>query len=172
MSLEAEMDPVHAPGTRVAQRPHRPQVDQIAAVVVGDSSQVHVVSGDAAAQQPDHGENAHVEAGEDEDPAARRLQVGHRLLEAGSEHIPIRPAQNVVAASRQAYQVRRYLDRTWHLLSDDLAEYLSPDGQVRVAESGSLRGHGFGDAVGPAPEPAARVRVVQSFSETVAQGDE
>ena len=71
------------------------------------------------------------------------------------------------AARGQADQVGCQFDGARHLLGDDLAQQLAPDGQVGVPEPGPLRGQGAGHPVGPAPEPAAGIGVVEPLGEAV-----
>jgi hypothetical protein len=99
------MQPVLAPGGRVAQEPHRPQVDQVALTGVGDRPQVHVVGGDLSAQQLHQRERLRVEAREHEHLAARPAQPGDARVEKLGQRVRI-PAgtNNVVAAARQAHQ--------------------------------------------------------------------
>ena len=162
------MQPVRAPGAGVLQRPHGPQVDQVAPGIVGDAAQVHVVRRDPAAQQPDHREHARIEAGEDDHPAACRLQLGHGRLELRGECVHVGPAEDVVPARGQADQVRCQFDGPRHLLGHDLAEQLPSDGQVGVPEPGPPRGQGVGHPVGPAQVTAVGTRVVEPLGETVA----
>jgi hypothetical protein len=173
VAVGGEVQAVRAPGAGVLQRPQGPQVDEVAPIFVGDAAQVHVVRGDPAPEQAYHREHARIEAGEDEHPAACRLQLGHGRLEQRGECVHVGPAQDVVPARGQADQVGGQFDSPRQLLGDDLAEEFPPDGQVGVAEPGPLRGQDAGHPVGPPEEPAAAGNeVVEPLGEAVADRHE
>ena len=77
------------------------------------------------------------------------------------------PSQDVVPARRQADQAGCQFDGARQLLGHDLAQQLSADGQVGVPEPGPLRGQDPGHPVGPAPEPAAGIGVLEPLGKAV-----
>jgi hypothetical protein len=167
-----EVQPVRAPHPAVAQHLHPPQVDQHAVPGFGDRAQVHVVDGDLAAQHPDDRERAGVEPGEQQHPAAGPAQAGHGGVERLGQQVRVRArAQDVVAARRDADQVRPELDRPRHLLRRDLAQQLAANSQVGVAQTGLFRGQQIGEPVRPAAVSAAGCAIVQALGEAVAQGN-
>jgi len=102
MRLRGQVQPVRRPGVELAQEPHRPQVDQVAAAGVGDRAQVHVVGRDPAPQQPHDREPDQVGPGEQEHPAAGRAEPGDRAVEDLGQRVRVTAgADDVVAAGRQ-----------------------------------------------------------------------
>ena len=172
MALAGQVQPVRAPRPRVAQRPHRPQVDQVAAAGVGDSPQVHVVGGDPAAQQPDDREHARVEAGEDEHPAADGLQPATAGSNCAASLSTSDPRRMSLPPAATLTRSGAMLDGARHLLGHDLGQQLAADGQVGVPEPGRLFGQCRGHPVGPADESAVRERVIEALGEAVAEGHE
>src|SRR5581483_9231330 len=167
-----EVQAVLAPRARVAQYPHRPEVDDLAAALVGDRAQVHVVRGDPPAQHPDHRKGERVEAGEDQHAAARRPQAGHARVELGRQRVHLGAAQEVVSASGDTDHVGGHGDRRLDLLGDYVPHQIAADREVRVTEAGNLGGQCHGDAVGPADRLSVRAEVVEPFGKAVTEGYE
>jgi hypothetical protein len=134
---------------------------------------VHVVRGHPPAHHPDHRERGGVESGEQQDPAARRAQARHAVVEFPGQQVRVGAwPQDVVAARGDADQVGRHLYRPRRLLLRYLAQQFSAYGQVGVPQAGLVHGQVAGEPVGPAPESVTVGQaVVQAFGEAVTDGD-
>ena len=168
--LRPQVQPVGRPHPRVGQHPHRPQVDQQAVVAGGDDPQVRVERGRLAADHPDQREQAGVEPGEQQHPAARRAQPLDGVVERLGQDVGVgtRPEQ-VVAARGQADQVGPHGHGRGHLVLDHLGQHLAADGQVGVAQARRAGRHPLGGAVRPAPPAAVGPRIAHALAEAVPQ---
>ena len=171
VSFRGQVQPILAPHARVAEHPHRPQVDQEAVMLAGDGPQVRVEDGGPAADHPDEREQARIESGEDQHPAPGRAQLLDGGVEGLGQQVRVDPGpQQVVAAGGDRDQVRAHGRGRGDLFVQDLGQHLAADGEVGVAQVGLLRGQHLGQPVSPAPAVAAvRPRVPDALGEAVAQ---
>ena len=178
VTVRAQVQPVRAPLTRIAENPHRPEVHQAAIAAVSDHAQVHVVDGHLAADQPDQRERARVEPGKHQYLAAGRAQLRDCRVERLRERIGIRPGpEQIVAAGRDADQVGRHGHGPGHLLRGDLSQQPAPHREVGVAQTRVVSGETFGEPVRPAAVARVgvgglvRVRIPDALGKAVPQRD-